>query len=75
MVLCFGTFARILKLCCPQSISNKRLVDRLVKTIDPDSKYGSGNDSAVSKLMHCTSNFPTVQVTKNKEPSVLLVAP
>ena len=62
MELCFGIYAKILKLCCRSSVHNKTLVDALVKTIDPNSKY-IDNDTSVSRLMNCTANFPEVTVS------------
>lgn len=67
MELCFGIYAKILKLCCRSSVHNKTLVDALVKTIDPDSKY-IDNDTSVSRLMNCTANFPEVTVSDSYGP-------
>lgn len=63
MELCFGTYAKTLKLCCRTSVNNKTLVDALVKTIDSDSKYLE-NDTSVSRLMNCTANFPEISVSE-----------
>lgn len=49
------------------SVHNKTLVDALVKTIDPDSKY-IDNDTSVSRLMNCTANFPEVTVSDSYGP-------
>lgn len=67
MELCFGIYAKILKLCCRSSVHNKTLVDALVKTIDPDSKY-IDNDTSVSRLMNCTASFPEVTVSDSYGP-------
>lgn len=57
MELCFGVYANVLRLCCHSTVNNKILVDALIKTIDPNSKYLQ-NDASVSRLMNCTANFP-----------------
>ena len=69
MLLCFGTYANILKQCSFPGISNRTLVSALVGTIDPDNKYGDkDNDTPVSRLMHCERNFPTVSVNHSLGP-------
>lgn len=67
MFLCFGTYAKVLKLCCPRRVSNKLLVDTLVKTIDPHSKY-LDNDTSVSRLLACGANFPEITFSESHGP-------
>ena len=67
MELCFGSYANILRLCCHSSVHNKTLVDALVKTIDPNSRYLT-DDAAVSKLLKCQSNFPSTPVSESNGP-------
>lgn len=67
MELCFGTYASTLKLCCRSGVYNKTLVDALVKTIDPDSKYLE-NDTSVSRLLNCTANFPETAISESHSP-------
>lgn len=74
MELCFGTYANTLKLCCRNGVYNKTLVDALVKTIDPDSKYLE-NDASVSRLLNCTANFPETAVSENHGPIKALDGP
>lgn len=69
MVLCFGTFANVLMACALPGTTNRQMVSTLVGTIDPDNKYGDkNNDTPVSRLMNCTSDFPTVQVLPSDGP-------
>ena len=69
MFLCFGTFANILKKCAIPKLSNRVLVSTLVGTIDPNNRYGDkNNDTAVSRLMNCDRNFPTVEVEATNGP-------
>lgn len=67
MELCFGSYANVLRLCCHSSVHNKTLVDALVKTIDPNSRYLT-DDAAVSKLLKCQSNFPSTPVSESNGP-------
>lgn len=63
MLLCFGTYASILKLCALKTVKNKVLISTLVRTIDKNEQYGMrGNDTSVSRLINCKGDFPSVQV-------------
>ncbi len=63
MLLCFGTYASVLRLCAQETVKNKVLVSTLVRTIDKNEQYGaSGNDTQVSRLINCKGDFPSVQV-------------
>ena len=62
MVLCFGTYASILKSCCPVSVINRVLVSTIVATIDPQNRYGDKNDNTSAfRLLNCEANFPHIQ--------------
>lgn len=64
MVLCFGTYANVLMACALPGTTNRQMVSTLVGTIDPKNKYGDkNNDTPVSRLMNCASDFPSVQVS------------
>ncbi len=69
MLLCFGTYANILKQCSVPGTTNRILVSTLVGTIDPDNRYGDkDNDTPVSRLMCCERNFPVVTVENSQGP-------
>lgn len=69
MILCFGTYANILKRCSVPGTTNRTLVSTLVGTIDPDNKYGDkDNDTPVSRLMCCDRSFPVVSVEHSLGP-------
>ena len=53
--LCFGTFARALLLCGVDGIEKKKLLNALVKSVDPSCSLSS---NAVTGLLQCTSNLP-----------------
>lgn len=62
MVLCFGTYASILKCCCPDGTINRVLVSALVNPIDPNNRYGDKNDNTSAlRLLTCLANFPHIQ--------------
>ncbi len=62
MVLCFGTYASILKCCCPDRTINRVLVSALVNPIDPNNRYGDKNDNTSAlRLLTCLANFPHIQ--------------
>lgn len=62
MVLCFGTYASILKCCCPDDVINRALVSAIVASIDPDNRYGDKNDNTSAfRLLTCQANFPHLQ--------------
>lgn len=67
MRLCFGTFAMVLN-CCSQNIQQAALIARLVRIVDPESRYLGenrykkdeeivGDGPAISKLLHCKIDF------------------
>lgn len=60
MYLCFGSYANVLKRCALDSVSQRELVCRLIRTIDPNEQYSSPatHASTVSRLFNCRSNFP-----------------
>lgn len=69
MLLCFGTYANILKKCSVPGTTNRSLVSTLVATIDPNNKYGDkNNDTPVSRLMGCERNFPMTSVDSSSGP-------
>lgn len=55
MKLCFGTFANVLLLCSVDNIEKKKLLNAIVKSVDPSCSLSS---SAVTALLQCTSNLP-----------------
>lgn len=66
--LCFGVVASILKLCCVQTISTASFVAKMIFCLDKQSSYikmhphQDWNDldpdrAAISKLLHCKTNF------------------
>lgn len=68
MKLCFGVFAKILKICS-KPLAQEKLVANLVRCIDPHSNYivpeerfndgddPEGDKPAISKLVNCKKNF------------------
>jgi len=63
MVLCFGTFASVLKLCSLPGTTNQMIVSALVTTIDPNNRYREkNNDTAISRLINCSRSFPVIKV-------------
>jgi len=66
--LCFGVFAKILKLCGTSSLTDVKTVDILTKAIDPDSLYAEGgHGSSVSRLLNCTGDFSLGSVNAGNE--------
>ena len=62
MVLCFGTYANVLK-WASRFGGDKALVSSVVGTIDPSNRYGDKYaGTAVSRLMNCHKGFPNIQV-------------
>lgn len=60
MRLCFGTFARVLRVCRRAGVSDCQLVGTMTRIIDPDCGYiNPYNAQPVSRLLSCTQNFPT----------------
>ena len=55
MKFCFGTFAKILLLCGVENIEKRKLLNALVKSVDPSCNLTS---NAVTTLLQCTSNLP-----------------
>lgn len=83
MILCLGTFGKVLS-CCKQEISEAKLIARIAWVVDEmNSCLGAnldyeisakeldtikiGNASVVSKLLSCSQNF---ELSKGKRPSV-----
>jgi len=67
MILCFGVYANVLKLAMPKP-SNITLVCALVETIDKNHNFRSpGKDQIVSKIMNCKYNFPSTEITVDKD--------
>ena len=65
MILCFGTFASILRLCKLPGVTDPQLVGTMTKTVDPNCRYMSpDNATAISRLLSCTGGFST-----GREPS------
>lgn len=60
-ILCFGTFARVLRECKLPSVGDVQLVGSLTKTIDPFCEYGDSEGTAVSRLLSCTQNLSNGQ--------------
>lgn len=62
MVLCFGTYAAVLKKASHFS-NDRAIVSTLVGTIDPENRYGEETSTApVSRLMNCKDKFPNTQI-------------
>ena len=60
MILCFGTFASILRLCKLPGVTDPQLVGTMTKTVDPNCRYISpDNATAISRLLSCTGGFST----------------
>lgn len=57
MMLCFGTYAKVLKLCKRSDVSDKILVGTLISTVDPDSEYINSDNSTISRLINCGQNL------------------
>jgi hypothetical protein len=58
--LCFGTFARVLKLCKLAVVTDPRLVGTMTRTIDPQCQYIlSENATSVHRLLNCTGDWCT----------------
>lgn len=67
MILCFGVYANILRLAMPKP-SNIALVCALVETIDKEHNFRSpGKDQIISKIMNCKYNFPSTEITVEKD--------
>ena len=68
VVLCFGTYAAVLKWASRFS-NDRALVSTVVGTIDPQNRYGEDTStSPVSRLMNCRGNFPNTQVNASMGP-------
>ena len=64
MRLCFGTLARILRVCRKTVVTDRQLVSAMTKTIDPDCKYADGkNGQAVSRLLNCRGEFSKTEIS------------
>lgn len=61
MILCYGTFATTLYLCCKKGITQSYLVGKMAQIIDPQSSYNSPspwNDKTyANKVLKCTTNY------------------
>lgn len=69
MILCFGTYANILKKCSLPGTTNRVIVSTLVGTIDPDNGYNDDSDNtSVSRLMTCKRDFPSVEIDSSLGP-------
>ena len=69
MILCFGTYANILKKCSLPGTTNRVIVSTLVGTIDPDNSYNDDSDNtSVSRLMTCKRDFPSVEIESSQGP-------
>lgn len=64
MRLCFGTFAKVLKLCKLPSVTDVYLVGTLTRTIDPTCEYRDSDGTAVSRLLSCTQNLSNGQMRR-----------
>lgn len=64
MRLCFGTFAKVLKLCKLPSVTDVQLVGTLTRTIDPTCEYRDSDGTAVSRLLSCTQNLSNGQMRR-----------
>lgn len=64
MRLCFGTFAKVLKLCKLPSVTDVQLVGTLTRTIDPTCEYRDSDGTAVSRLLSCTQNLSNGQTRR-----------
>ena len=63
MILCFGTFASILRLCKLPGVTDPQLVGTMTQTIDPNCQYmNSSNATPVSRLISCSGGFPTNRI-------------
>ena len=65
MVLSFGTYANLLKICSRKGVYNKTIVKTLVDTIDHKNHYGDQdgkNDVSIHRLMSGKGDFPNIQV-------------
>ena len=58
MRLCFGTFAKVLRICRQETVTDRQLVSSMTRTIDPNCKYiEQGSATAVSRLFSCEGNL------------------
>lgn len=84
--LCFGTFARVLKLCKLAVVTDPRLVGTMTRTIDPQCQYIlSENATSVHRLLNCTGNLSPGNIMEggvgvirrpgNSISNILLMAP
>ena len=64
MRLCFGSFAKILKLCKLPSVTDVQLIGALTRTVDPTCEYGDSDGTAVSRLLSCTQNLSNGQLRR-----------
>ena len=55
MKLCFGTYAKVLSLFLKEGKSNKELLHKIVRSVDPACTL---SDNAVTRLLTCQSNLP-----------------
>jgi hypothetical protein len=69
MRLCFGTFAKVLKLCKLPSVTDVQLVGTLTRTIDSTCEYGDSDGTAVSRLLSCTQNLSNGQIRRTEQRS------
>lgn len=60
-LLCFGTFARILRVCKLPGVTDVQLVGSLTKVVDPICEYGESEGTAVSRLLSCNQNLSNGQ--------------
>lgn len=68
LVLCFGTYAAVLKWACRFS-NDRALVSTVVASIDPANRYSEDTSSSpVSRLLNCHDNFPNVLVNASLGP-------
>ena len=61
ILLCFGTFARVLRVCKLPGVTDVQLVGSLTKAIDPMCEYGDSEGTAVSRLLSCDQNLSNGQ--------------
>src|SRR5699024_5130890 len=63
MRLCFGTFAKVLRICKQETVTDRQLVSSMTRTIDPNCKYiEQGSATAVSRLFSCEGNLSSGKV-------------
>lgn len=67
MVLCFGVMGKIIKLCCAGSVTNRDVVNGLITTVDPESRYD--DHTAAYRLLNCETNLSRKSDEQKKEES------